>query len=1094
MPRFPAAVRHVAAYRLAFAITALTVMVTTASAATAAGFVGATTGAAVRRTLAAGSILVTAPVTQTAATATDRQVTGTLRVASAGLPLTVTTSSWSQPLNLPASLSTGGTQAQAQVISLPELPRHARLVSGTWPGPPAGGLVSVAVPAGAARLLHLAPGQLLTLDGSSSRLTVRARISGVFQPRAGSYWLLSPLRQAAVSREAGFASFGPLVTTAGTIAGGTVPMVSRAWLAVPQVGAITAGNLAAVGTQLAAADGALANSVSAVVTSGLPGTLQALATGLAVARSQLLIGVLILLLIAGATLVVAIRLLGAQRAGEAPLLMARGASRRQLARRGVAEAAALAIPAAIVGPLVAGLVVPLLLRHGPLAAAGIRLDPGRPAAVWLAAAAVAVYSAIIIALPWLRQPLSPLQQRAGRSRQRVIATTASAGADIALIAIAAVAVWQLARSPAATPSGLATTAGVDPVLAVAPVLALGAGTLVMLRLLPLAARLADRGAARGRGLTFAAAAWQLSRKPMQQGGPALLAVLAVATSVLALATFSSWQRSVTQQAGFSVGGAARVTLPQSVSLPIGGVAAVTGARGVTASTPAVRTQVSLPGSGTGTLLALNGAAAAAIVPAGSTAGTATASSGAGGSRARGTGALSAALLRRLGRSVQPAGAVLPGRPARIVVTARLSPAPAGSPVLALQLTDAAGVGYLLTAGALPADGRVHRLVVTIGAGADYPLRLRGFSLQYLMPQGHPATAVLSIDSVSTASASTASASTGPASTGPASTGPAGQVAPVPGPALVSSDTAVSVGAGTTDPAVTGTRRGPTGLSVTFRTGSGQSSGPQAGAAGATLTVGAGPPTAPLAGIATAAFLAATGDHLGSTVSVQVQGAPVSVTLMGEVSRFPTVSGPGGALIVDQAALQAALLQGGIQPAPVGEWWLRTRGTPRIAGLPAGTSVTSAATVAAGLRAQPLSAASQEELLAVAAIALLLAGAGFAVSVAAGRDRAHDTALLDALGARPGQVAMLLCLEQAMLAVPAAVAGLALGALLSHLIIPAVSLTAQATLPVPPVGVHVPVLPALLVAAVIAAVPPLAAALTGLRRLQAATTLRVEAEV
>jgi hypothetical protein len=1090
MPRFPAAVRHVAAYRLAFAITALTVMVTTASAATAAGFVGATTGAAVRRTLAAGSILVTAPVTQTAATATDRQVTGTLRVASAGLPLTVTTSSWSQPLNLPASLSTGGTQAQAQVISLPELPRHARLVSGTWPGPPAGGLVSVAVPAGAARLLHLAPGQLLTLDGSSSRLTVRARISGVFQPRAGSYWLLSPLRQAAVSREAGFASYGPLVTTAGTIAGGTVPMVSRAWLAVPQVGAITAGNLAAVGTQLAAADGALANSVSAVVTSGLPGTLQALATGLAVARSQLLIGVLILLVIAGATLVVAIRLLGAQRAGEAPLLMARGASRRQLARRGLAEAAALAIPAAIVGPLVAGLVVPLLLRHGPLAAAGIRLDPGRPAAVWLAAAAVAVYSAIIIALPWLRQPLSPLQQRAGRSRQRVIATTASAGADIALIAIAAVAVWQLARSPAATPSGLATTAGVDPVLAVAPVLALGAGTLVMLRLLPLAARLADRGAARGRGLTFAAAAWQLSRKPVQQGGPALLAVLAVATSVLALATFSSWQRSVTQQAGFSVGGAARVTLPQSVSLPIGGVAAVTGARGVTASTPAVRTQVSLPGSGTGTLLALNGAAAAAIVPAGSTAGTATASSGAGGSRARGTGALSAAaLLRRLGRSVQPAGAVLPGRPARIVVTARLSPAPAGSPVLALQLTDAAGVGYLLTAGALPADGRVHRLVVTIGAGADYPLRLRGFSLQYLMPQGHPATAVLSIDSVSTASASTASASTASASTGPA-----GQVAPVPGPALVSSDTAVSVGAGTTDPAVTGTRRGPTGLSVTFRTGSGQSSGPQAGAAGATLTVGAGPPTAPLAGIATAAFLAATGDHLGSTVSVQVQGAPVSVTLMGEVSRFPTVSGLGGALIVDQAALQAALLQGGIQPAPVGEWWLRTRGTPRIAGLPAGTSVTSAATVAAGLRAQPLSAASQEELLAVAAIALLLAGAGFAVSVAAGRDRAHDTALLDALGARPGQVAMLLCLEQAMLAVPAAVAGLALGALLSHLIIPAVSLTAQATLPVPPVGVHVPVLPALLVAAVIAAVPPLAAALTGLRRLQAATTLRVEAEV
>jgi len=241
-------------------------------------------------------------------------------------------------------------------------------------------------------------------------------------------------------------------------------------------------------------------------------------------------------------------------------------------------------------------------------------------------------------------------------------------------------------------------------------------------------------------------------------------------------------------------------------------------------------------------------------------------------------------------------------------------------------------------------------------------------------------------------------------------------------------------------------------------------------------------------------LSLRGHQLGSTVSVPIQGTQVSVRVTGVVRRFPTLGGPGGGLIVDQAALQDALLQDGIAPAPAGEWWLRTAGpAPAIRGLPGGTSVTSAVAVAAALRAQPLSAAGQEELLGVAAVALILAGAGFAVSLASGRERDRDAALLDALGARRRQLAVQLGLEQALLAVPAAAAGLLLGVLLSHLVIPAVTLTAQATTPVPPVAVQVPLLAALVVAAVIAAAPPAAAALAGLRRLEAAGRLRVETE-
>ena len=1091
MPRLPAAVRHVAGYRLAFAVTALTVVVAAASAATAAGFAAATTGAAARQALAPQSILVTAPATRASAAADDRQVTSTLRAASSGLPLAISVSSWSQPMNLPPG-GPAGAHAQAQVISLPGLARHARLVSGQWPAGAAAasagtaggaGPVPACLPAASARLLGLAAGQTVTVRASLSGAALRVRISCVFRPLAPgtSYWRLSPLGAAAVSRAGGFASYGPLVTTAAVMDGGPVPVATRAWVAVPDTSRITARDLASLGTQLAGADASLAGSISAVVSGGLPATLQALATGLAVARSQLLLGLLILLVTAGVTLVVAIRLLDSQRAGEAPLLMARGASRRQLARRGAVEGAALAIPAAIAGPLIAGAAVPLLTRLGPLAAAGITLNPGRPAAAWLAAALVAGYSGLIIALPWLRPAASPLRQRAGKSRQKVIAATASAGADLALIAIAAVAGWQLARGPSAAPAGLTAATGVDPVLALAPVLALSAGTLVMLRLLPLAARLADRGAARGRGMTFAGAAWQLSRKPVQQGGPALLAVLAVATAVLALATASSWRQSATAQAAFSVGASRRVTLLPAVTLPVGQVADVTAAGGVAASTPAFREQPSLPPEGiTATVLALNGPATAGLLPAPALAALSPVAGAGlpqqGGQQAAGR-PTAAALLRQLGRTAPPEGAVLPGRPAAVAVSARLTAPGAGNPDLFVQLSDAAGVGYLIEAGTLPADGRAHELRVPIGAGADYPLRLRGFSLQYQMPQQHPAPARLTI---------------GPVPAGPESG--AGGSLPLPGPALVSSVTGLAVGPSTAAPRISAVRRAGGRLAVTFTTGSGTSVGPQGGTAAAVLTVSAGPRITAVPGIATRAFLAATGHRLGSTILVPVQGTAVPVTLTGEVSRFPTVTGPNGGLIVDQAALQDMLLQAGIPPAPVGEWWLRTSGpAAALRGLPGGTSVTSAAAVAAGLAAQPLSAAGQEELLAVALVALVLTGAGFAVSVAAGRERDRDTALLDALGARRSQIAVQLGLEQALLAVPAAAAGLLLGTLLSHLIIPAASLTAAATRPVPPVAVHVPLLAAATVAVLIAAVPPLAATLAGLRRLRAATTLRTEAE-
>ncbi len=137
---------------------------------------------------------------------------------------------------------------------------------------------------------------------------------------------------------------------------------------------------------------------------------------------------------------------------------------------------------------------------------------------------------------------------------------------------------------------------------------------------------------------------------------------------------------------------------------------------MTASTPAVRATISLPNGNLGTLLALDTASARAVIPV-SAAGP------------------SSAELSKLSAAVPHYGIELPGQ-AALRLTARLGGGPmTAAPQLFVQLTDAAGIGYLLPAGAITPDGKPHTLTAMIAPGnrADYPLRLTGFSLQFNSP-------------------------------------------------------------------------------------------------------------------------------------------------------------------------------------------------------------------------------------------------------------------------------------------------------------------------------------------------------------------------
>ena len=77
----------------------------------------------------------------------------------------------------------------------------------------------------------------------------------------------------------------------------------------------------------------------------------------------------------------------------------------------------------------------------------------------------------------------------------------------------------------------------------------------------------------------------------------------------------------------------------------------------------------------------------------------------------------------------------------------------------------------------------------------------------------------------------------------------------------------------------------------------------------------------------------------------------------------------------------------------------------------------------------------------------------------------------------------------MLSLPSAAAGLVLGAVLAELLVPAITLSATATTPQPPVLIEFGWVPTLGAAVFLAVLPVLAAALVMVRRPDAAASLR-----
>ncbi|WP_042442871.1 ABC transporter permease [Streptacidiphilus jiangxiensis] len=918
---------------------------------------------------------------------------------------------------------------------------HARLVAGTWPtagAPSAGGAVPAAVPLALAQRLRLRPGSLLQVADALGH-SVRIRVSGVFRPDgAAAFW---PAMAGDPAGTAGTADrvlvLSPGALTATAAFGGHV---LAEWTALPDTAHVVAADLAPLADRISAlGDGVRqpgrAVPVDAAVQTGLVGSLRGLVGPSVVARSVLYLPTALLAALALVTVGLTGRQLAVHRQGELVLQQTRGAGTGRLLRDAAAEWSCTALPAAGVALLLAGPLLRVLHALGWLAVP----VPGDAvgASAWLAVGA----TLLVHGAATLAPVLSAVTGHGLGARLRLRGPRAAAvgrhGADLALLLVAVLGYLQLAHYHAAV-TGSGGALGVDPVLVLVPTVATVAAALLLLRLLPPAARALDRlGRALG-GLVVPLAGWQVGRRSAKVAGPVLLMSVAVAVGTLATTVLACVNGLAGDQADFQVGADVRVTLPAAAGLPAAAAQqALLALPGVTGATPVTRTPATTASGGLDEIVAVDTGVTAA-----------------GGApppvprlRADLAGPGYASALAALGRDVAPQGLTLPGAPATLVLDETLgSDGDRSAPQLQLTVQDATGVSDTVTVTLPAADGARHQVGVPLGLpGAERrasPLTITGLTL--VPTPGRPAADLdFALHRVGAGGA---------------------WLSALPG-ALAWSDHSPSV----------------SGARSTLCQGAG---GPQAGAcAGGADLLDAGLRTGAPGGttqagteleadlapsaqdalpvLADSAALADGHHRVGDQVALGlVDGRQLTVRIIGEIAAVPGQDHELGAFLTDQRRLAATLAGLGEPQLPPTSWWLASsRPAATAAAVAARPQLGEAVTrdeQAARLRADPFKQGMRTVLDLCRLLAPGFAVIGFTVHCVVGvRERRRDFALLRAMGLRPGQLSALLWLEQVGVCLFALVPGALLGTALAVGVLPSVSVDDQGTAPFPPLRVDVP---------------------------------------
>ena len=981
----------------------------------------------------------------------DERVTGTLEDVFGPDGVTIHRSGLSDSYALPA-IEGVPEDALAVFGYYDDLPGHAELVAGDWPaGPLEAGGVQAALPEAAAEALDLAPGDTLALPSvQDEEDVVTARIAGVYQVDGvdDPFWWGSPLETEG-REELRFTTFGPLVVSEEAFSALGAEGADARWRASPASGAIAVEEL----DRLRAAVDGLEERVNAgdggaslSVRTGLAAVLAAADRSLLVSRSGVLVSSVQLAVLAGAALLFLAGLLAERRSVEAAILRSRGASPGEVGLLALAEGALLAVPAVLAGPWLAALSLRALNHVGPLAEIGLELEPRVGLLSYVLAAVAGLLCALGLAGPALRSAaVATAVREQGRPREAGIVRRA--GLDVVVVALAALAYWQLRRYQGPVVESIRGRLGIDPLLVVAPALGLLAGALLALRVVPAIGVLAERLAAGARGLVAPLGTRQLARRPARYARAAVLLTLALAIGLFASAYGSTWLRSQEDRAAYEAGADARVVADERTGSiqPLHLASAYARLDGVEAALPVVRQPLAVPGAPEpANLLAVDVSRASEIVHV----------------RPDLTGRPLAELTAPLADARPRLAALeLPGEPRTLTVSANLTIYGAAidarferalRPALALVLQDRDGLLHRLPTGELTADRTTHRLAVDLeerlADGSDgrpaYPLSLVALELSVNAGFGGSREGTLAVEALSADSAPVEA-----------------------GDAVAWTIAAGDLQDANLPPEVQGVRTGEDTLfALDFATGSRAGACPPfCSAAPVTFTATPGRNELPLTipALVTDRFLEETGTGLGAEVTLG-PGRP-GLTVAASVHDFPTLSPDTGGVVVDLSTYVAALYLGAGEVAAPGEWLIdaapgRERAVARLLRAPPYSSaeVADRAGMVERLTRDPVALGISGALSLGFVAAAVFSVLGFAVSAAVSTsERTTEFAVLRSLGLSDRQLSAWLALEGGITATLALAGGIALGALVAWLVLPFVSLAGEGGRPFPEVIVELP---------------------------------------
>ena len=418
---------------------------------------------------------------------------------------------------------------------------RATIVEGRWPEP-AADTVEVVLPAGAADMLGLVPGDEISLiNRLDANLTINVRIVGVYRATNPDdrYWNEELLPVEGANFGESVVVIGPFLTDQEAFVSNVMIRLSTVhWRALPAFSELELADVPPTRGALGGLSDRLEDRATVgtpyQVSTGLGPLLAEIDRGLLAARSGVFILTLQLAILAGYALVLTANLLTDVRSVEMALLRSRGAGVWQVAGFSLLEGLILVLPAVLIGPWLAAQGLKLLNVTGPLASINLNLEPVVNQTSYIFAGLAGLGCLLVLVIPSLLAARSILGARAARGRESESPLLQRAGADLALVAVAGLGFFQLRRFGTPLTETVRGRLELDPLLVAAPALGLVAGAVLALRLIPLFGRLAERVSTRGNRLVAALGSWQVSRRPGRYARSALLLMLALGIGLFAV--------------------------------------------------------------------------------------------------------------------------------------------------------------------------------------------------------------------------------------------------------------------------------------------------------------------------------------------------------------------------------------------------------------------------------------------------------------------------------------------------------------------------------------------------------------------------------